>query len=126
MEDINRQLKLINNEDIVWIIYFFIVLFALFTNHLEKQCLFSKDMQKQKLARKINTCIFIVAFFIYLYFTYVSYNNLELTKYKNNNKEKRVAFERLIVNFLFLAAGALSIYADYDNNNNDNIDLAIF
>ena len=34
MNDISRRLKRLRNEDIIWIIYFFIVVFALYSNKL--------------------------------------------------------------------------------------------
>lgn len=122
MSEILKQLKLLNNEDIVWYIYFFIIIFALFTNKLEKDYLFSKDFQKKKLAQNINTIILIIAFFIYLYFLSVSWKNIQNTKL--SLKERRINLERLIVNILFVVAGAIAIYADIDSNS--NLDIAIF
>ena len=122
MNSYNKELRLLNNEDIVWYIYLFIIIFALFTNKLEKEYLVTKNKYQKKLAQNINTLILIVAFFIYLYFLSVSWQNLQ-----NNNlniHKKRVGLERLIVNILFLVAGGIAIYADYDNNNN-NTDIGI-
>lgn len=123
MDDINKQLNLLEKEDIVWIIYLFIVVFALYTNRLEKEYLFDKNKVKQKLASKINTTILVVAFFIYLYLASVALNNCK-RNYKNNI-DKRVSIERLVVSLTFLIGGALAIIADYDNNTN-NLDIAIF
>lgn len=123
MDNISKQLNLLEKEDIVWIIYLFIVVFALYTNKLEKEYLFDKNKVKQKLASKINTTILIVAFFIYLYLASVSLNNCK-RNYKNNI-DKRVSIERLVVSLTFLIGGALAIIADYDNNTN-NLDIAIF
>ena len=120
--DINKTLKLLNNEDIVWIIYLFIVVFALYTNKLEREYIFDKDKNKKKNASKINTIILVVAFFIYLYLASVA---MDSCKYTKNEKDKRIAIERLIVSLTFLVGGALAIYTDYDNNMN-NLDIAIF
>ena len=116
-----ENLKLIERENIVWYIYFLIILLALYTNKLEKDNLYCHDSNKEKLAKKINSLILVVAFLIYLYFTSVSINSC---KKNMDQKSKRVAFERLIVNFLFLIAGAIAIFADYDSNT--DIDLGIF
>ena len=106
MNSIYRELKLLNNEDIVWLIYYFIITFAILSNKLERDNLFNKDVEKKKRAEKINTFILIVAFFIYLYFAYVSMDNFKNCR---TQKEKRISFERLVVNFLFLVAGAIAI-----------------
>ncbi len=124
MDKFSRQLKLLKEEDFIWLIYFFIVTFALVANYFERNYLLTQNQTSQKKAQKITTTILVVAFFIYLYFTLVSFDNLEYLKRNSNQKEVRVAFERLIANILFLTAGAIAIYADYDSNST-NIDIGI-
>ena len=125
MDELSKQLKLINKEDIVWYIYFFIITFALITNNLEKNYLLTKNKNSKILAQKINTTILVVAFFIYLYFLSVSLENNNNARLKHNIKDERISFERLIVSLLFLIAGAIAIYADYDDNRT-NTDIGIF
>lgn len=124
MDKFSRQLKLLKEEDFIWLVYFFIVTFALVANYFERNYLLTKNQTSQKNAQKITTTILVVAFFIYLYFTLVSFDNLEYLKRNGNKKEVRVAFERLITNILFLTAGAIAIYADIDSNS-PNIDIGI-
>lgn len=124
MDDLNKQIKLINNEDIVWYIYFFIIISALFTNYLEKKYLYDKNKYNKELAQKINTIILVVAFFIYLYFLKLAYDNAKDAYKSNDIKNRRICMERLIVSTLFLVAGAIAIYTDYDNNTS-NIDIGI-
>lgn len=125
MDKFNRQLKQLREEDFIWLIYFFIVIFALIANRFEQNYLYTQNKTNQEYASKITTTILIVAFFIYLYFTLVSFDNLEYLKRNGNNKDVKVAFERLLANILFLVGGAVAIYADYDSNSS-NIDVAIF
>jgi len=119
MDRFNRQLKQLKEEDYIWLIYFFIVIFALVANNFERNFLITKNKFSQNSAQKITTTILVVAFFIYLYFTLIAFDNLEFLKRNGTNKEVRVAFERLIANILFLVAGAVAIYADYDSNSSD-------
>lgn len=125
MKDLNNELNLLQNEDFIWLIYFFIVIFALIANKLERSYIYNNNIKDQQLAQKITTTILIVAFFIYLYFVLVNYKNLEFIKKNSNNKDVRVAFERLITAIIFLVGGAFAIYADFDANSS-NVDLAIF
>jgi len=125
MDRVTRQLKQLRQEDFIWLIYFFIVIFALVSNRFEENFLYTKNKRSKKNAQKITTTILIVAFFIYLYFTLVSFDNLEYLKRNSNNKDVKVAFERLIANILFLVGGAVAIYADYDSNSS-SIDIAGF
>lgn len=124
MNKFNRQLKQLREEDFIWLIYFFIVIFALVANRFEENFLLTQNKSSQKNAQKITTTILIVAFFIYLYFTLIAFDNLEYLKQNGNNKDVKVAFERLIANILFLVAGAIAIYADFDSNTS-SIDIGI-
>ena len=119
-----RQLKQINEENYIWIIYYFIVTFALIANVFEKKYILSKDTNNKKITQIITTTILVVAFFIYLYFTIISKDNLDYFKQTGNQKEIKIATERLIANILFLIAGFVALYADYDSNST-NVDLAI-
>ncbi|MBQ7030894.1 MAG: hypothetical protein IJN13_00795 [Bacilli bacterium] len=124
MDKLSRQLKLLKEEDFIWLIYYFIVTFALVANYFERNSILNNNKVSLKNAQKITTTILVVAFFIYLYFTLVSIDNLEFLKRNGNKKEVKVAFERLIANILFLVAGAIAIYADYDSNTS-SIDIGI-
>lgn len=126
MNELLRKLKLLRNEDIIWLIYYFIVTFALISNRLEKNYLLNNEnVQSRNTSRKINTTLLIIAFFIYLYFTVVAFQDIELLKQNSTKKEVRISYERLITNLIFLAGGILAIIADLDENTSD-VDLAIF
>ncbi len=126
MNELLRKLKLLRNEDIIWLIYYFIVTFALISNRLEKNYLLNNEnVQSRNTSRKINTTLLIIAFFIYLYFTVVAFQDIELLKQNSTKKEVRISYERLITNLIFLAGGIMAIIADFDDNTND-VDLAIF
>lgn len=125
MDKFNRQLRQLKEEDFIWLIYFFIVIFALVANRFEENYLLTKNRDSQRKTQKITTTILIVAFFIYLYFTLTSFDNLEYLKNHANKKEIKVAFERFLANILFLLGGAFALYADYDSNTT-NIDIAGF
>ena len=125
MNDFFRKLKLLNEEDFIWLIYFFIVTFAIISNKFERDYIITDNQNSLTKAKKINSTILIIAFFIYLYFVIVTINNFDILKRNSSRKEVRVAFERLIANILFLVAGAIALYADYESNS-PGTDIAIF
>jgi len=71
MDKLSRQLKLLKEEDFIWLIYYFIVTFALVANYFERNSILNNNKESLKNAQKITTTILVVAFFIYLYFTLV-------------------------------------------------------
>lgn len=124
MSDVTRKLKELKIEDYIWLVYYFIVTFAIISNKFERNSLINNNKQSKNISNKINTTILIVAFFIYLYFVLNSIKNIEILKKNGNKKEVKVAFENLIAQILFLVGGAYSIYADYDAKSTD-VDVAI-
>ena len=122
MNEINKQLKLLHNEDIIWVIYLFIIVLAIYTNKLERDNIYNKNKELKNKANKINTSILIIIFLIYIYFANISYQTYLNAK---TEKNKNIAIGRLIVSLVFLIGGALAIKADYDSNIN-NLDIAIF
>lgn len=116
--DLLKKLQLIKEEDYIWIVYFFIVLFAIISNYFEKNYLFTKNKSSYIKYKNINTTILIVAFFIYLYYVILSYDALKNGKYSFNS------FLRLVGAILFLVAGGIYVYADYSSNN-ESVDIEI-
>lgn len=125
MSELFRKLRLLKEEDFIWLIYYFIITFALVANELERKYLLDNKEPEINVAKKINSTILIIAFIIYLYFVVVTIQNFDILKKNGTRKEVRVAFERLIANIIFLVAGAIAIYADYDSNT-IGTDIAIF
>ena len=66
--NIGVKLQRLKNEDLIWLIYFFIVIGALMSNNYEENYLKTGNSSNQKKYKVLNITIFCVAFFIYLYF----------------------------------------------------------
>ena len=124
MKDWARDLKLLHEEDIIWYIYFFIVLFALIANSFEEKYIYTKNKSDRQQGRNINIVLLITAFIIYLYYVKIAMEDVNISKVKDGRRQ-RVALERLITTLVFLVGGALSIYTELDDNAGD-VDLAIF
>ncbi len=121
MSDLEEKLKRLRNEDIIWIIYFFIAGFALYSNHLDRKYLLNKDIKAYWEEKNINITIFVVAFFIYLYFAVLLYQ--DLCKLQKNDKKYRTTFIQLIAALLFLIGGF--IYLINEINGGDPEDVGI-
>ena len=124
MTNWSRDLKLLKEEDIIWYIYYFIVTFALIANSFEEKYINTKNIKDRNNGRYINIILLIIAFIIYLYYTMIAIEDINLNKYSNKKRQK-VALERLITTLVFLVGGFLSIYTELDDNAGD-VDLAIF
>ena len=96
MNDVEKKLKRLKNEDIIWIIYFFIVVFALYSNKLDRDYLLKKDRDAYKREKSINITIFFIAFFIYLYFLLLLTEDLGNMEKNFDDPNYRSTFIQLI------------------------------
>lgn len=107
MNDVEKKLKRLKNEDIIWIIYFFILVFALYSNKLDRDYLLKKDKDAYKREKSINITIFFIAFFIYLYFLLLLTEDLGNMEKNFDDPNYRSTFIQLIAAILFLIGGAI-------------------
>ena len=117
--NIGIKLQRINEENFIWIIYFFIIIAALLSNAYEKYFLETKDFRNQKIFKTLNITIFCVSFFIYLYFVIISYENVQELKESSTKKEVLQANIQLIASLLFLVAGGLALYNELNKDDPD-------
>ena len=63
---VNREIERINIENIIWLIYFFLIGFSIYSNYLETKYLNEKDLVAREKFRNINETIFFIILLIYL------------------------------------------------------------
>lgn len=119
MNDVEKKLKRLKNEDIIWIIYFFIVIFALYSNKLDRDYLLKKDRDAYKREKSINITIFFIAFFIYLYFLLLLTEDLGNMEKNLDDPNYRSTFIQLIAAILFLIGGAIYLINEITRKDDD-------
>lgn len=110
--NIGIQLQRINTEDFIWVIYFFIALFAIISDAYEKNFLLTNNLKSQKKFKTINITIFIVALFIYVYFVLINYEDLKALRKEATKKEVLNQHLSLVAALLFLIAGVMNLYVE--------------
>ena len=125
MENLQKSLKRLKIEDIIWIIYFFIVSFALYSNKLERDYLLRHNNESRKKFHEINKTIFIVTFIIYLYFAYAAYEDIKDIDTSASKDRISLQLISFIGNILFLIGGAIFLYVEVKGNTNEEEDIAI-
>ena len=108
--DVFTRLKRLKNEDFIWIIYFFIAAFAIFSNKLEREYVLNNSNVAYKKSKTINIILFLVAFFIYLYFVLLFTQDLNNMEKNFNNEKYRNTFLQLIAALLFLIGGTIYLF----------------
>ncbi len=111
---IGVKLQRLRREDFIWVIYLFIAIMALVSDYYERQFLFSKNKQDQNKFRYINMGIAIVAFFIYLYFILINYEDITVLRNEATKKEVIMTHASFIAALLFLLGGIITLFVEFN------------
>ncbi len=117
--NIGVKLQRLSEENLVWLVYFFIIIAALLSNAYEKYFLETGDLRNQKIFKTLNITIFCIAFFIYLYFVVISYEKVQELRETSTKKEVISTHLTLIASLLFLVAGGIALYAEINKDDPD-------
>ena len=106
MNNMNEQLRMLKNENLIWIIYIFISISAIVSNHFEKQYDLTNDSEAYKKFKTIIT----IAFFIYLYFFITIFGKLK--KVRKYTKKYHLTQAQLLGALLFLIGGLIYLIVE--------------
>lgn len=109
---IGVKLQRLREEDFIWVIYFFIALFAIISDAYERNFVLTNNLKSQKKFKTINITIFIVALFIYVHFVLVNYENVHALKRDVSKKEGLNKHLGLVSALLFLIGGVIALYVE--------------
>ncbi len=126
MNDIEETLKEIKEEDIIWIIYIFLVIFALVSNYFEKQFITKRKKKDEKTFRSINIFIFSVTFLIYLYFVLLNYKHIKKLDATSSFRDQLFTNASFISSLLFLIGGAIALLIAIFGTDEDNFAIDFF
>lgn len=120
MNDLEEMLHELKIEDFIWIIYIFLAIFAIVSNHFERQYNILRNKSDKNTFRTINTIIFTITFFIYIYFVFLSFKNLKKLDPKSSFKRIITTNANFIASALFLIGGIIflliSIFGDTEED----------
>lgn len=115
MKNKTTTLNRIKIENIIWIIYIFIIGFNLYSNKLEKEYTLTGNKISKEKFKKINKTVLTIILIIYIYFVYISYQDL----ISSNKKEKKYEYLAFISSILFLIGGTISLYIASNSKDGD-------
>lgn len=115
-----KQLKQIDIENIIFIIYYFIITLSIIDNYIEKKyLLYGNDNDKNKY-RNLLFIIFGTVFLVYLYYTIIGIKDLQDV---TDPEIKRLSELSLLANILVLISGVIYLYIIYKDKDL-NVELA--
>ncbi len=125
-EKLREELKELKIEDFIWVIYIFIAIFAIVSNRYEREYDLKHNKKDAKVFRTINTDIFIITFFIYLYFLYINYKRIKALNPNSTLKEIISTNSSFIAACLFLIGGVISLLVSIYGLPEDEVTLNFF
>lgn len=107
MNDKLKRLEDIKIENIVWIIYIWIIILSWYANSKENEYLLYNDLFSKKEYQNLLILIFTILVIIYFYFAKSGYEDiLNLTSYDSPKKQMLTKFA-FIGSFLILVSGII-------------------
>ncbi len=122
----SETLNEIRIEDYIWIIYIFLAIFAIVSNHYEKEYELKHEKKDEKTFRNINTFIFVITLIIYIYFVIINYKHIKKLDPNSSFKEILIENAGFIASVLFLIAGVISLLISIYGSDDDDIILNFF
>ncbi len=119
--NIGIKLSRLKTENFIWFVYAFIVIAALYSNHLEEDYYTKKDKQAFYKQKAINITVLTIAFFIYLYFVLIITEDLNNMEKNLQNKDYLITLAKLVGAILFLIGGAIQVISEITQTEPDEI-----
>ena len=83
-----EKLKQIKDENLIWLIYIFLIFLCFYSNKYEKNYILFENNHDKKRYKELTILIFSIALIIYLYFFYDSYKGIKNLKATDSQKKK--------------------------------------
>jgi len=122
--NIGIKLQRLRTEDFVWTIYFFIALAAIISDKYEREFILTNSQHCKKIFKTINIVVLSVAFFIYLYFLLINYEDVKTLRRDATKKEVITSHLAVVASILFLVGGIATLFVEI-NRGTENDDLGI-
>ena len=116
--NINNTIKNVEIENIIWVIYLFIIGANFISNYYTTKYCYTFDEKYHKIYRTINIIVLSIILIIYIYFVYISYQGVKNAK-QNENYRKYI----LIASILILIGGIIYLSVEVYKNQNPEISI---
>lgn len=113
MSNKEKEIRRLNFEDILWIIFILLSILNITSNDYQKKYVISNHQQYEDNANKISIFVLTVLVFIYLYF-FIRNNNM----YNNKDNPTKEDFVKLLGSLFFIIGALCLLYFQINSENN--------
>lgn len=119
MKELESQLKELQIEDYIWILFYFIATAALISDFFERHWLITKNPKDYKIFKNINIILLLISFFVYLYYVVINYKHYKEVKNTKSVQEMFLKETSFVAASLFLVGALLYIYVEIKSRAGD-------
>ena len=123
VNELNKKLKELKVEEIVWIIYIGIIILSFYSNNLERKYFINNDVDSRRKYTNIMIIIFTILLIVYMYFAKTSLDDVRELNKDDSDKKKNLTYLSFLGSLLILIGGVIFLYIAIQNENLD-VELA--
>lgn len=110
MNNNESRIKQIETENLIWIVYIFLIGLCLYANYFEKNYFETGNNNSKEKYRNLTIIIFVIAIIVYIYFFIDGYDSVKNMEPCLNKKTKDLNRLSLIGSALILISGIIFLY----------------
>jgi len=107
------EIKRLNFEDILWMIFILLSILNIVSNNYQKKYVISKHQEYEDNANQVSTCVLVILTFIYLYF-FIRNNKM----YNNKDNPTKEDLIKVIGSLFFILGALCLLYFQVNSKNN--------
>lgn len=123
VNELNKKLKELKVEEIVWVIYIGIIILSFYFNNLERKYFINNDVDSRRKYTNIMIIIFTILLIVYMYFAKTSLDDVRELNKDDSDEKKNLTYLSFLGSLLILIGGVIFLYIAIQNENLD-VELA--
>ncbi len=123
VNELNKKLKELKAEEIVWIVYIGIIILSFYSNNLERKYFINNDVDSRRKYTNIMIIIFTILLIVYMYFAKTSLDDVRELDKDDSDGKKNLTYLSFLGSLLILISGVIFLYIAIQNENLD-VELA--
>ena len=123
VNELNKKLKELKVEEIVWVIYIGIIILSFYSNNLERKYFINNDVDSRRKYTNIMIIIFTILLIVYMYFAKTSLDDVRELNKDDSDEKKNLTYLSFLGSLLILIGGVIFLYIAIQNENLD-VELA--
>ena len=123
VNELNKKLKELKAEEIVWIVYIGIIILSFYSNNLERKYFINNDVDSRRKYTNIMIIIFTILLIVYMYFAKTSLDDVKELDKDDSDGKKNLTYLSFLGSLLILISGVIFLYIAIQNENLD-VELA--